>query len=102
MILGAKWIITRDGKTVLEDQAVRIDEFGKIAQTSVRDCYSPHGVCRTLKMSEDKGFITIPRITHVGEGMCMSGGHCWDEVVQVDGPWEIRKEICKQYSIPGW
>lgn len=164
MILGAKWIITGDGETVLENQAVRIDEIGKIAQigqldelkktwpgeevqdfgeatilpgmcdmhchlgywysqpdsfnyndqmimmyalqhaqaaftkgiTSVRDCYSPHGVCRTLKMAEDKGFITIPRITHVGEGMCMSGGHCWDEVVQVDGPWEIRKEIRKQ------
>lgn len=64
--------------------------------TSVRDCYSPHGVCRSLKLAESKGFITIPRITHVGEGMCMSGGHCWDEVVQVDGPWEIRKEIRKQ------
>ncbi|MGN0332675.1 MAG: amidohydrolase family protein [Lachnospiraceae bacterium] len=164
MILGAKWIITGDGETVLENQAVRIDEMGMIAQigqldelkktwpgeevqdfgeatilpgmcdmhchlgywysqpdsfnyndqmimmyalqhaqaaftkgiTSVRDCYSPCGVCRTLKMAEDKGFITIPRITHVGEGMCMSGGHCWDEVVQVDGPWEIRKEIRKQ------
>ena len=164
MIIGAKWIITGDGKTVLENAAVRIDEMGKISQvgkldemkkawpedavkdygeatilpgmcdmhchlgywysqpdgfnyndqmimmyalqhaqaaftkgiTSVRDCYSPHGVCRTLKMAEDKGFITIPRITHVGEGMCMSGGHCWDEVVQVDGPWEIRKEIRKQ------
>ena len=164
MILAAKWIITGDGETVLENAAVRIDEMGKIAQvgqpdelkkawpdeevkdygeatilpgmcdmhchlgywysqpdsfnyndqmimlyalqhaqaaftkgiTSVRDCYSPHGVCRSLKMAEDKGFITIPRITHVGEGMCMSGGHCWDEVVQVDGPWEIRKEIRKQ------
>ena len=164
MILGAKWIITGDGETVLENQAVRIDESVKSKQigqldelkktwpgeevqdfgeatilpgmcdmhchlgywysqpdsfnyndqmimmyalqhaqaaftkgiTSVRDCYSPHGVCRTLKMAEDKGFITIPRITHVGEGMCMSGGHCWDEVVQVDGPWEIRKEIRKQ------
>lgn len=64
--------------------------------TSVRDCYSPHGVCKTLKLAESKGFITIPRITHVDAGMCMTGGHCWDEVVQVDGPWEIRKEIRKQ------
>lgn len=64
--------------------------------TSVRDCYSPHGVCKTLKMAEDKGFITIPRITHVDAGMCMTGGHCWDEVIQVDGPWELRKEIRKQ------
>lgn len=64
--------------------------------TSVRDCYSPHGVCKTLKMSEEKGFITIPRITHVDAGMCMTGGHCWDEVIEVDGPWAIRKEIRKQ------
>lgn len=64
--------------------------------TSIRDCYSPHGVCKTLKMSEEKGFITIPRITHVGEGMCMTGGHCWDEVVEIDGPWALRKEIRKQ------
>lgn len=64
--------------------------------TSVRDCYSPHGVCKTLKISEEKGFITIPRITHVDAGMCMTGGHCWDEVIQVDGPWAIRAEIRKQ------
>ena len=32
MILGAKWIITGDGKTVLENEAVRIDKMGKIAQ----------------------------------------------------------------------
>lgn len=64
--------------------------------TSVRDCYSPHGVCKTLKIAEEKGFITIPRITHVDAGMCMSGGHCWDEVIQVDGPWAIRGEIRKQ------
>ena len=38
--------------------------------TSVRDCYSPHGVCKTLKLAEEKGFITIPRITHV-EKVCV-------------------------------
>ena len=31
MIIGAKWIITGDGKTVLENAAVRIDEMGKTA-----------------------------------------------------------------------
>lgn len=164
MIICAKYIITGDGVTVLEDSAVRIDERGNIGKvgtkeevvaafpedevkdygnatilpgmcdmhchlgywysqpdsfnyneqmimmyalqhaqaaftkgiTSVRDCYSPHGVCKSLKLSEEKGYITIPRITHVGEGMCMSGGHCWDEVVQVDGPWALRSEIRKQ------
>ncbi|TQQ84383.1 amidohydrolase family protein [Peptacetobacter hominis] len=164
MILSSKRIITGDGKTVLEDSAVYVNERGIIeavgkkedilkaypdekcedygdatiipgmcdmhahlgywysqpdsfnyndqmimmyalqhAQaaftkgiTSIRDCYSPKGVCKTLKMAEDKGFITIPRITHVDAGMCMTGGHCWDEVIQVDGPWAIRKEIRTQ------
>ena len=32
MIIGAKWIITGDVKTVLENEAVRIDKMGKIAQ----------------------------------------------------------------------
>lgn len=26
----------------------------------------------------------------------MTGGHCWDEVIEVDGPWAIRKEIRRQ------
>ena len=64
--------------------------------TSVRDMSSYHGVCRSLKLAQEKGFITIPRITHTDTGMCMTGGHAWDEVPQVDGPWEVRKEIRKQ------
>lgn len=37
MIIGAKWIITGDGKTVLENAAVRIDEMGKISQVGKLD-----------------------------------------------------------------
>ena len=37
MIIGAKWIITGDGTTVLENAAVRIDEMGKIAQVGPAD-----------------------------------------------------------------
>lgn len=164
MIICAKTIFTGDGKTVLKDAAVMLNEAGKIQKvgakneiiqaypneevtdygeatifpgmfdmhchlgywysqpdsfnyndqmimmyalqhaqaaftkgiTSVRDCYSPEGVCKTLKLAEEKGFITIPRITHVNAGMCMTGGHCWDEVIEVDGPWAIRKEIRRQ------
>lgn len=64
--------------------------------TSVRDLSSVHGVCKNLKLAAEKGFVTIPKITHSDTGMSMTGGHGWDEVEQVDGPWEIRKEIRKQ------
>lgn len=64
--------------------------------TSVRDMSSAHGVCKTLKIAAEKGFITIPHITHTDTGICMTGGHAWEEVEQVDGPWEVRKEIRKQ------
>lgn len=64
--------------------------------TSVRDMSSAHGVCKTLKLAAEKGFIKIPRITHTDTGICMTGGHAWEEVEQVDGPWEVRKEVRKQ------
>lgn len=64
--------------------------------TSVRDMSSAHGVCKNLKLAAEKGFVTIPRIIHTDTGICMTGGHAWEEVEQVDGPWEVRKEIRKQ------
>lgn len=64
--------------------------------TSVRDMCSTKGVCKNLKTAAEKGFVVLPRITHVDAGICMTGGHAWDEVVECDGPWEIRKEIRKQ------
>lgn len=164
MIISAKYLMTGDGKTVLENQAVLIGTDGKIKKiasrdelvkefpeeevkeygestllpglcdmhvhigywfsqpdsfnyndqlitlyalqhaqsafergiTSVRDMTSPRGLCKNLKLAAEKGYVTIPRITHADIGMCMTGGHGWDEVAQVDGPWEIRKEIRRQ------
>lgn len=164
MIISAKYLMTGDGKTVLEDKAVVINAEGKIQKiadkeklvrefpeeevkeygdatllpglcdmhvhlgyyysqpdgfnyndqlitlfalqhaqaalergiTSVRDMCSVKGVCKNLKLAAEKGFVVVPRITHVDQGMCMTGGHAWDEVVEVDGPWEIRKEVRKQ------
>ena len=64
--------------------------------TSVRDLSSYHGVCKSLKLAAEKGFITVPKITHTDTGMCMTGGHACDEVPEVDGPWEVRTEIRKQ------
>ena len=164
MIICAKYLMTGDGKTVLEDKAVLTGADGKIAKisskeelvkefpdeevkdygdatilpglfdmhvhlaywysqpdsfnyndqmitlyalqhaqaafergiTSVRDLSSYHGVCKSLKLAAEKGFITVPKITHTDTGMCMTGGHACDEVPEVDGPWEVRKEIRKQ------
>lgn len=164
MIISTKYIMTGDGKTVLEDLAVLVGADGKIQKiapkeelvtafpneevkdygeasllpglcdmhvhlgyyysqpdgfnyndqlitlyalqhaqaalergiTSVRDMCSVKGVCKNLNLAAEKGFVVIPRITHVDQGMCMTGGHAWDEVVEVDGPWEIRKEVRRQ------
>lgn len=164
MIIAAKYLVTGDGKTVLEDRGVLVGADGKIQRiapvleiteafpkeevkdygeatllpglcdmhvhlgywysqpdgfnygpqlimlyalqhaqaafergiTSVRDMSSAHGVCKNLKLAAKKGFVTIPRITHTDTGICMTGGHAWEEVEQVDGPWEVRKEIRRQ------
>lgn len=64
--------------------------------TSVRDMTSERKLCASLKLAAEKGFLVLPRITHVDNGMCMTGGHAHEEVAEVDGPWEIRKEIRRQ------
>ena len=165
MIICTKYLITGDGKTVLEDKAVLTDELGKIKKistkedlvanfpdeevkdfgdatllpglcdmhvhlgyyfsqpdtfnyndqlitmfaiqhaqsafergiTSVRDMTSARKLCSTMKLAAEKGYLVLPRITHVDNGMCMTGGHGYDDdIAQVDGPWEIRKEIRRQ------
>lgn len=165
MIICTKYLITGDGKTVLEDKAVLTDKLGKIKKistkedlisnfpdeevkdfgnatllpglcdmhvhlgyyfsqpdtfnyndqlitmfsiqhaqsafergiTSVRDMTSARKLCSTMKLAAEKGFLVLPRITHVDNGMCMTGGHGYDDdIAQVDGPWEIRKEIRRQ------
>lgn len=165
MIICTKYLITGDGKTVLEDKAVLTDKLGQIKKistkedlisnfpdeevkdfgnatllpglcdmhvhlgyyfsqpdtfnyndqlitmfsiqhaqsafergiTSVRDMTSARKLCSTMKLAAEKGFLVLPRITHVDNGMCMTGGHGYDDdIAQVDGPWEIRKEIRRQ------
>lgn len=165
MIICTKYLITGDGKTVLEDKAVLTDEQGKIKKistkedlianfpneevkdfgnatllpglcdmhvhlgyyfsqpdtfnyndqlitmfavqhaqsafergiTSVRDMTSARKLCSTMKLAAEKGYLVLPRITHVDNGMCMTGGHGYDDdIAQVDGPWEIRNEIRRQ------
>ena len=65
--------------------------------TSMRDMTSARKLCSTMKLAAEKGFVTLPRLTHVDNGKCMTGGHGYDvDIAQVDGQWEIRKEIRRQ------
>lgn len=65
--------------------------------TTVRDVSSPHNLMKQLRLAGEKGYVTVPRIFHTDAGMCMTGGHGHEDgIVEVDGPWEIRKEIRRQ------
>lgn len=65
--------------------------------TTVRDLSSPHNLCKQLRLAGEKGWVKVPRIIHSDSGMCMTGGHGHDDgIEEVDGEWEIRKEIRKQ------
>lgn len=65
--------------------------------TTVRDLSSPHNLCKQLRLAGEKGYCKVPRIIHSDAGMCMTGGHGHDDgIEEVDGEWEIRKEIRKQ------
>lgn len=65
--------------------------------TTVRDLASPHNLLKQLRLAAEKGYIKAPRIIHVDTGLCMTGGHGHDDgITEVDGEWEIRKEIRKQ------
>lgn len=68
--------------------------------TTVRDVSSPLNIARTLKLAEEKGYVTLPRIVTSGQGICMTGGHGWtlrNGVCECDGEWEIRKAIRRQF-----
>ncbi|MDL2296167.1 amidohydrolase family protein [Lachnospiraceae bacterium OttesenSCG-928-E19] len=65
--------------------------------TTVRDVSSPRNLCNRLRQAGEKGYFNVPRIIHTDTGMCMTGGHGHDDgIVEVDGEWEIRKQIRKQ------
>lgn len=65
--------------------------------TTVRDLSSPHNLLKQLRTAGEKGYVLTPRIIHADAGLCMTGGHGYDDgIPQVDGEWEIRKEIRKQ------
>ncbi len=69
----------------------------RLGITTVRDLSSPHNLCKQLRLAGEKGYVKVPRIIHSDAGMCMTGGHGYDDgIEEVDGEWEIRKEIRKQ------
>lgn len=65
--------------------------------TTVRDVSSPHNLCKQLRRAGEKGYVTIPRIIHTDTGICMTGGHGYDDgIPEVDGPWALRRKIREQ------
>ncbi|MGC4020026.1 MAG: amidohydrolase family protein [Muricomes sp.] len=65
--------------------------------TTVRDVPAPTICASQLRLAGEKGYVKVPRIIHTDMGMCMTGGHGHDDgIKEVDGEWEIRKEIRKQ------
>lgn len=65
--------------------------------TTVRDLSSPHNLLKQLRIAGEKGYFKTPRIVQADAGICMTGGHGHDDgIPEVDGEWEIRKEIRKQ------
>lgn len=165
MIFTADQLITGDGKTVIAQGAVRVDERGVITQvgalsgiaevfpqepvklfegctlmpglidmhvhfgyfysqpdvsqfddymvafygaeqaklalkkgiTTVRDLSSPKNLCIQIRRAAEKGYFAAPRIYQTDTGICMTGGHGHDDgIIEVDGPWAIRKAIREQ------
>lgn len=65
--------------------------------TTIRDLSSPHNLLKQLRIAGEKGYVRTPRIIHVDAGLCMTGGHGHDDgIPEVDGEWEIRKEVRRQ------
>lgn len=65
--------------------------------TTVRDVSSPKNLLPQLRTAGEKGWLDVPRIFQTDTGMCMTGGHGYDDgIVEADSPWGIRKEIRKQ------
>jgi imidazolonepropionase-like amidohydrolase len=64
--------------------------------TTVRDVFSPPGVCRQLLFAAKKGFLRSPRIIYCNRALTITGGIDWKSggaTVQVDGEDEVIKAI---------
>ena len=97
MILAASHLVTGDGKTHLQNAALRLETDGRLGITTVRDLSSPHNLLKQLRLAGEKGYVKVPRIFHSDTGICMTGGHGHqDGIVEADGPWALRKEIRRQ------
>lgn len=66
--------------------------------TTVRDLgTAPHGLMRDLRRAAELGLLKAPRIINTDSGICMTGGHGWEDgEEQADGPWNIRAVIRRQ------
>ncbi len=68
--------------------------------TTIRDVSSRNGLALSLKKAANWGFTPdIPHILTCNNGIAMTGGHgvdAYQQVVECDGEWEIRKAVRTQ------
>ena len=65
--------------------------------TTVRDVSSSKNLCIQIRRAAEKGYFPAPRIFQTDTGICMTGGHGHDDgIIEVDGPWAIRRAIRQQ------
>lgn len=78
----------------------RLSQTLKNGITTIRDVSSRDGLALSLKKAASWGFIQdIPRILACNNGIAMTGGHgvdTYQQVVECDGEWEIRKAVRTQ------
>ena len=68
-----------------------LEEALKRGVTAIRDVGGREHVDLALKRMVDRGTIAGPRMRAAGNYIIMTGGHGWQQGIEVDGPHQARK-----------
>ena len=68
-----------------------LEEALRRGVTAIRDVGGKEHVDLALKRMVDRGTIAGPRMRAAGNYIIMTGGHGWQQGIEVDGPHEARK-----------
>ena len=71
--------------------------------TTIRDASTKNKMTASLRAAIESGLVEgpMPRMFTCGNGLCMTGGHgseIPDGGEEVDGPWEVRKAIRRNFK----
>lgn len=71
--------------------------------TTIRDASTKNRMTASLRAAIDAGLVEgpMPRMFTCGNGLCMTGGHgseIPDGGEEVDGPWEVRRAIRRNFK----